>query len=325
MKPLYNCPMEHNGNIIIGDESALFFHLHCDGPQQFRAKLTWENPLECCFTKTETLAGINTSHPLYGGEPVVLLVSDAKLRRQSERVKSRCCSVNPPGKSFYKLKDGFYLASPELVFACMGQFIPETQLAEIGTNLCGRYYIDRITEEIRGRSKLLTMPEALAAYLEKAGDVRGACKARKALRWVLPNSGSPAETKMALQFCMPKKKGGFALPFTHMNYDVSAGRLARMTEQNEFCVDFVEPNLHEGLEYDGSDYHQDASKDKRRRNALQALGWNVFAIDKTVLYDPDATVKAGRQIAKHMGIRLQFPSNWERCFVKLRTELDLPV
>lgn len=322
---MYNIPMKGNANIVIGDESALFFHLHCDGPQQVGAKPVWGNPLEDCFTSAADLSGINASHPLYGGEPVSLLVPEVRFRRQTKHVKSRCCPVRLPERSFFMLRDNLFIASPELVFARMGNLVTEMQLAEIAINLCGRYYIKLGADSIEDRHSSLVTPALLASYLDKTSGMRGEGKARQALRWVLPNSGSPAETKMFLQYCTPLWRGGFAFPFTHMNYDVRAKRHVRMTEQSEFCIDLVNPDLHVAMEYDGGDSHQDSGKDNRRRNALKSLGWTVFVLDKAVLYNPEATIKAGLQIAKHMGRRLQFPSSWERNFAKLRKDLQLPI
>ncbi len=321
---VYHRGMGNNANIIIADESALFFHLHCESPRQVGARQLWSNPFDISAESSPMLEQFNASHPLYGGEPVSILVPNAEQRRQSRRIKARCCPEGLPAKSFYQLRDGLYLASPELVYARMANFVPDVRLIEIGMNLCGRYYVNLDTQKIDDRNNFLTTPERLAAFIEEASGLRGGIKALEALHWVLPNSGSPLETKMAIQFCSPLWRGGFALPFTHMNWDMKVGRLARVAEQSEYCIDLANPVLSEGLEYDGDDSHPNPSKDKRRRNALQAFGWSTFAIDKAVLLDPDATRKAGLQIAKHMGLRLQFPTRWERNFVALRTALNLP-
>ena len=130
---------------------------------------------------------------------------------------------------------------------------------------------------------------------------------------------------MYLQFGLPLWAGGMGLPFTHLNFDVLAGRLAHLTEQSEFCIDCVNSDLKIGLEYDGQDYHQDSGKDKRRRNALEGLGWHVFPIDKSVLYDSEATYRAGLQIAKRMGVRVRLPKRWQEKNTQLRKDLGLPV
>ena len=312
-------------NIIIADETALFFYEHITATDQCGAKPTRGNPLMNCACCGEDFEQLNPSHPLYGGAPVTVLVNDPSSRRQSRAIKARYCAADLPEGSFYKLRNSLFIASPELVFARMAAFVSEARLAEMGLNLCGRYYKNLDTGKIDDRRELLTTPEKIEKYLEKASTVRGSAKAAKALRWVIGNSGSPAESKMKLQFGNPLWTGGMGLPFTHMNYDVRAGRLAHLAEQNEFCIDYVNPDLRKGIEYDGEDFHQDPSKDKRRRNALEALGWHVFPIDKAVLYNAEATKRAGLQIAQYLGLRQRFPKHWDEKFERMRIELELPL
>lgn len=317
--------MGNGSNITIADESALFFYEHVTSLSQFGIKPVRSNPLEACACRGEDAERFNASHPLYGGMPVSLLVDNPSSRRQSRAVSTRCCPSDMPSGSFYKLRENLYLVSPELLFLRMANLVSETRLAEIGLNLCGRYYKNLDTGGIDDRNELLTTPSKLEKYLDKASDLKGSKKARKALRWVASNSGSPAESKMKLQFGCPLWIGGLGIPFTHLNYDVMAGRSAPLCEQGEFCIDFVNPDLKKGMEYDGRDYHLDASKDKRRRNALEALGWHVFPIDKSVLYDAEATKMTGLQIARYLGLRVRFPKNWQEKYEHMRNELQLPV
>lgn len=321
---MYNCAMAKRANIIIADESALFFYEHIGALAQCGAVAAKGNPLANSATNSEDFAGFNESHPLYGGAPVSVLVRDSLSRRQSQSIKSRYCPDDLPSGSFVKLREGLYVVSPEFLFVRMGNLVSKARLAEIGLSLCARYYLNLDAGAIRDRNATLTTPAKLAKYITKAESVRGAGKAREALKWTVANSGSPLEGKMFLQFAMPLWAGGFGLPFTHMNYDVSAGRLASLTQQGEFCIDCVNPRLKVGLEYDGAEWHRDASRDKRRRNALAGLGWEVFPIDRAVLYDSERTMESALQIAHHLGMRLRWPSNWHERFDKLRTELGLP-
>ena len=118
--------------------------------------------------------------------------------------------------------------------------------------------------------------------------------------------------------------GGTALGFTHMNYDVKANRLAKLTKQSEFSIDIVELNRRIGLEFDGRKYHADAAKDKRRRNDLKVLGWDIYPIDATALFNPDETIRTAMQLAKLMGKRFRPPKGWDERFVELRESIGLP-
>ncbi len=317
--------MAKPANIIIADESALFFYEHMDMLEQCGIRAARNNPLECSASSAEEYGSFNVDHPLYGGAPISVLVKEASERRRLQAITCRCCPEELPKGSFYKMRDGLYIATPELLFARMGNFVSVIRLAEIGMNLCARYYIKLDTGRIDDRHVLLTTPAKLVRYLDKAQAVRGAGKARRALKWVVANSGSPYESKMMALFAIPLWAGGLGLPLTHMNYDVSAGRLANLTEQGDFCIDSVNPRLMVGLEYNGEEWHQDAGKDNRRLNALSALGWRVFVIDKSVLFDPERSVQAALQIAKYINMRIQWPKNWREKHRRLRKELGLLV
>ncbi len=316
--------MAGEGNILIVDESALFALQHGDWADRIETSLAKTNPLQSCATTLEGLSDFNVHNPLYGPPPVSLLVNDESSKRFTDNLICRYTDNTYPPGAFFALREDLFIATPELAYLRMARFATEVQLAEIGMNLCGRYFSDAKTGKICSRSRFLTTPEKLAAFAKAASSVRGSKKALHVLRFVLPNSGSPYETKMKLLFCHPIRLGGFGLPFTDMNYDVRSGRLQAMMAQDDFSIDMVDRVRRFSAEYDGGESHLDASADKRRRNELATLGWRVFPIDKAVLHDPEATLRAGRQMAKQMQVRLRFPAHWEERYLRLRAELGLP-
>ena len=315
--------MAENENIVIGDWSAINLYLHntCsflnNGPDAV-------NPLDSCATTSEGLHAFNTENPLYGGMPVELLVPRLDYRRRSKEITCHTVGYDLPPFAFYQLRPGLHIASPELAYARMGRMNRGIiELAEIATNLCGRYYIDS-AGKIQDRPFYITTPERLARFLAQVKGMDGATKAAKALKLAMPNSGSPFETKSMLQFCVPMSKGGVKLPFKVMNYDIRAGRCAGLLSQNYFCLDLADPDIKFGLEYNGDESHDDPAKDIRRRNELMILDWTIFPIDRNVLYNPGATVRTAKQLAKHMGVRFRPTDNWYEAFAQLRKELDLP-
>ena len=310
-------------NILIGDESALFFLLHSDAFTVGAKQQPGFSMNEGYAASAQELSQFNTQHPLFGGEPISVLVPERRLRIHAESVAGKLCSPDLPPNSAMRLREGLYIAAPGLVFVRMACGRSEACCAEMGMNLCARYYLDWQTDSICSRTGFLTTPEALGKYSASAGDLKGGRKASKALRWVLPNSGSPMETKMALIFRLPLGKGGFALPFDAMNFDVRSGKHTRLCEQSLYCIDMVSRKLKVGLEYDGWEYHLDIAKDMRRRNALLSMGWEIFPLDKTILNDAEATEKLGYQVAKRMGVRLQKQRSWECKYAQLRQDLGL--
>ena len=314
--------MDSLANIIISDRSALHFYLHssCDFVVDGADEL---NPLLSCARTSEELHAFNVEHPLYGGRPVELLVARPEDRRSTHDIRCYCTTSDLPANAFYQIRQGLHIASPELVYARLGTFgasIP--RMAQVATDLCGRYYINKDGNPAK-RPHFVSDLKKMQVTLGALGEMRGTQKTRSALKYAMNNSASPMETKTMLQFCLPYRLGGFNLPFCAMNFDIKAGRLAKLTKQGDFCLDLAAPKFHFGIEYDGN-CHDDPSHDKRRLNELKALGWTVFPLDAQVLYNPDATIRAACQIAHAMGVRLRRGPKWPEAFVKLRHELDLP-
>ncbi|MBR0405926.1 MAG: hypothetical protein IJI68_12140 [Eggerthellaceae bacterium] len=314
--------MAENENIVIGDWSAIHLYLHstCDfikkGPDVV-------NPMDACPLTSEGLHAFNTQHPLYGNAPVDLLVPRQELRRKSNEICCHSVSFDLPPQAFYELRPNLHVASPELAFVRMGRRnLGIMQLAELGTNLCARYYTD-LQGEIEDRPHFLTTPEKIEQFLDQVKGMDGSLKARKALSYIMANSGSPFETKSMLQFRTPCNRGGFNLPFDAMNFDCKAGRLARLLKQTDFCIDLANTKLKFGFEYDGRDSHDNPSKDKQRRNELVVLGWTIFPIDKSIIYDETATIRIAEQIARLMRVRVRYPKSWHSAFIQLRQELNL--
>ena len=156
--------MDPTRNIVIGDESALFAMLHADSGQQVVQRALVTSPLDASAETASELQAFNTGHPLYGGRPVHLLVSEAANKRHTKDVTCRLAPNGLPERSFFFIRKGLYMTTPELTFLRMAAFKSEMQLARIATDLCGRYYIDVATGSIEDRTAFLTTPEALRAY-----------------------------------------------------------------------------------------------------------------------------------------------------------------
>ena len=311
------------GAVAVTDSSALFYWMHRNARDDAENVTVGNILLDGYANTISDLGNFNVDHPLFGGKPVSVLVPDRALRVHNKSLKGCLCLSPLPDGSFSMLRQGLYVSSPELTFVRMANYRGEVGLAEIGTNLCGQYYLEVGERAIGQRRAPLTTREALARYAREAADLRGGGKALRASGWVLPRSGSPMETKVQLLFRLPASKGGFALPFTEMNYVVSDRRLKKLCEQSWYSIDLAAPDYKVGLEYDGVAYHQSTSHDNRRRNALKGLGWEVFPTDSAVIFDSEATERLAFQIAKFMGVRMQRPRSWERKHTALRKELGL--
>ena len=315
--------MNKGQNIVIGDESALFALLHADWGDQLQQPRTILNPLLSSAEKLEELRAFNVDNPLYGQKPITILVPTTTRRRTSGDILCRYAPPQLPERSFAQLRPGLYLTSPELTYVRMASFKSEMQLAQIAMNLCARYYLELKSGNICDRSMFLTTPDRLRSFCLATSDIRGSKKALSALRWIYPNSGSPAETTVQLLLTLPLGRGGFGLPMTHMNYDVAAGHLACISEQQGYSVDCANPVEKVGVEYDGQASHSNPSHDKRRRNELKALGWDIYPLEKDTLENPDRMIRFARIVALRLKTRLRQSKHWPAKYLQLRKELGL--
>ncbi len=323
------CSMETARDIIIGDQSALHALMHRDWSALLAKPPITGNPFANCDGTIAELRMFNTENALYGEKPITLLVPPGANRRFSNDVTCRYAplelsnSTYVPVHSLIKLRSGLYLASPELVYLRMAEFSNLYELAAIGTNLCGRYYIDELADSYPQRSAFITTPSRLRKYCGSFNHVRGCGKALQALEWVKGNSGSPAETQLFLLLTIPTRRGGFGLPFDHLNHDVTPKSFAPFANQSNYSIDIANIEMHVGVEYDGQLFHDNPEKDKRRRNELKALGWDIFPIGKDILWNPERAIQFAHLLAKRMKIRFRPTNTWHNKYLELRRSLGL--
>lgn len=118
------------------------------------------------------------------------------------------------------------------------------------------------------RSGTCTRPELWRAAIQQAGR-RGIV----AVRDLIPLADARAESPMESEARLAMIDGG--LPMPELQYEIvdGNGELRRL--------DFAWPDARVAVEYDGIDWHTEPDalrNDRRRRLALQDVGWTVIAI-----------------------------------------------
>src|SRR5262245_39625693 len=118
------------------------------------------------------------------------------------------------------------------------------------------------------RSETCGRPELWRAAVEQAGR-RGIVAVRELIALADPLAESPMESEARLVMI----DGG--LPIPELQYEVVDGNRERRR------VDFAWPERRVAVEYDGVDWHSDPEamkRDRRRRAALEDVGWVVISI-----------------------------------------------
>lgn len=239
----------------------------------------------------------------------VLASSPSKACRSKDHV----CRIlpNPPiSGMFCKIADNAYITSPEMTFAQMANRLDLLSLIKLGMELCGTYapcpFADRFDER-----QPVTNKDKLLSVCNRAADagIRGAATARKALRWVVDGSNSPAETALVLFLCLPVRMGGYGFSFPDMNPKTPLGvRASKMHGHPSMRCDLHWVKANTAIEYDSDQEHltsQSAARDAGRRNVLGYKDITVITVRKPMIAAPSAFDDVARQLAHQLGRRLR--------------------
>ena len=279
------------------------------------------------------LARLEASHPgLELGRPVHIVARSVSDRRKTDTVVPHSCCMDMPSSSFVRWDDDVMLCAPPLALLQLAQCEPNDGfLLELGWELCGSYQTKRTAARAAYDVPPLTSTRALRDYAKRNPSLRGARKiARNVLPYLADGSASARETKAALVFGMPMKRGGQGLHIPRRNYEVMANAAAQaISGRRSFRCDLGWPEAKLDVEYQSRERHEgEASRirDSRRANALAAMGWTVINITNDELDSLAATDVIAETIRRHLGIRVQMRvTDHHARKLRLRRQLGLPV
>lgn len=207
-------------------------------------------------------------------------------KKSQRRNWSNCvCHDAPsalPANSIIKISKNLFVISPELCFIIAARKLSLTQLAMLGYELCAKYRIVS-TDPYEQKSIIpITTTGKLYSFIQNTSFIRGSSLARQAINYVLDNSNSPMESRLALLGRLPVCLGGYALKIPKLNHIVKLNSIAANYLGRDTCeCDLVWPDLFLVVEYDSISFHIDRNQfqyDKKRTTALQMSGFRVLNI-----------------------------------------------
>ena len=237
----------------------------------------------------------------------VLVPSAARACKSEEHI-CRVLKAPPIHGAFCRIAKNAFVTSPEMTFVQMATRISFLDLIKLGMELCGTYapcpFADRFDER-----PAVTTKARLESFCKRAQGARGSATALRALRWVVDNSNSPAETALVLYLCLSVRLGGYGFEYPDMNPVTPLGkRASNMLGHPTMRCDlhWVEKSV--VVEYDSDQEHlssQSASRDAARRNVLGYKDATTITVRKPMIVDPKAFNDVVRQIARALGRRLR--------------------
>ena len=245
------------------------------------------------------------------------LVGDASSRSRAKSIRFHVRSTELPLGAFRKLDTGIYLASPELCFYELAGELPLPKLVEFGFLLCGTYTLNPGATTKNDRNPLTTKRK-LESFALRMSDTRGRGTVMKALPFILENSASPRETKLAILLTLPVRLGGYNFGKPIMNYRIDFTKAEReLFGKSHVCLDLYWPEARCGIEYDGAENHSDdddVSRDRKKSSELSYRGITVVRVDKQQLQSAFQVYVLARKLQRIMGVAHRKPTDaqWRR-------------
>lgn len=297
--------------LFLGYETA-FWIWRKAGPQAFLALApTRVRSLAGGTPSAEKIQVFRSEHPDLYLDKVDVLVQYGGQRAISH-VKNHVRSLPFPDRSFYRLDEGLYVASPELCFLQLASKLSEPKAVKLALEMCGSYAIDVHDEEM-GFCKRppLTSAAKLKAYAKRLYKQNGGAKALHCLRYVVDNSASPRETAVCMLFCLPPRFGGYGLALPEMNRRIELSAREQITVGSRyFNCDLFWADRRVAVEYDSAQYHTAREKQERdaiRRNMLEHKGVRVITATRQQVSEAGQFDKLASQVARAVGKRLRAP------------------
>ncbi len=265
------------------------------------------------------------------GKVEALVPSSDRLTHTS-RLTTRLWSGDLPHGAFIDIGNNVCLSSPQFLFLQLAPVLSEIELIKLGLELCGFYSCWSLPSLTGGKQQdssdttyglmPVTSLSKLSTFVEHRKNTRGAVNARKALRWVLNNSASPAETAVYLLLCLPRHRGGFGMPKPVFNARVRV--TTSTTHQNRYPDLYWQAHSLD-VEYQ-SDYAHTGNwkryRDSQREVELEAEKITVLPLTRLQLENVDDFEAFAASVRRNLGRRARpTPDGWRPKHLELREAL----
>jgi hypothetical protein len=263
-------------------------------------------PPERCASRMSDLLSINLGQlaslvEVSEDHPLRVAVTGASLRHRVPGFEFSTFPEEFPKGTLLEIATGILVPSFECYFLLKARDLSFEKLVLLGIELTGRFAHARMGDASTACEFLVdpvTTSRELSNYVKECAGTTGSRPARAAVPWVLDNAYSPREAVIALEQCLPPKRGGRGYPRPILNAEISVPpSLRHLVARDTFTPDVYWPELLD-VEYDGG-YHNEETqveRDKARVADIQAMGIAVISATKLTLSTCERAELLGRQI-----------------------------
>lgn len=231
--------------------------------------------------------------------------------------------------------DDIYVTAPALSWIFMSQSLNDLGALEQAFELCGSYAVSADGSLLTGIAPVTTSRELMR---QTRGIARAACdqrvpglsRAMAMAPYVLDNSASPMETKVAIMLSLPVNRGGWGITDLALNQRFDLSREQREIARKTYLViDGCIASKRLGYEYDSREFHDRDDReysDRVRLAAVQCLGLRVLPLTADIVMDELRCTSFFDELARLAGKRIRkLGARTLRRRCRVRRELGLPV
>lgn len=233
-------------------------------------------------------------------QPVHYLVTREQRRTDLPNQIRHSVTRSPSARSFVRVQRDVYCSSPELCFVQLAKELDLIELINLGYELCGRYVLAESADvDPEYGVEPITSVRRLQRFVDSNSHLAGSKKARRALRYIRPNSCSPMETTSVMLLSLPVKLGGYAAPWPLLNESIETQDQYGRTHVRYCDLYWSDAKL--AIEYDSAAFHRPGEswqRDSARRVELGIQDIEVVSVGPAQIRDERETEKLARLIAR---------------------------
>lgn len=230
-----------------------------------------------------------------------------------------------PEGSFETISSNMRMSTPEYFFLCKANQLPFAEAVCMGMELCGKYRTS-LTQynRVEGYDFLQsprTSKDTLRHYLRDVRGTKEGKRAKRVLRYVADECGSPMSCYLYLLLCLPRSRGSYglgrAIPSVAFRSEEgfmpgSSGRF--------LAYDLCWPKKQVAVQFVG-----DNALPERDLEALKFNGMNVVCMSSSDIADPKRFDRLAQKVAKLLGVSIpETTDSWVAERNKLRKQVPVP-
>ena len=230
-----------------------------------------------------------------------------------------------PKGSFENISDTTRMSTPEYFFLRKSNQLPFAQAVSMGIELCGKYRTS-LTQYDRGEGydflkESRTSKSVIRRYLRDARGTKEGKRAKRVLRHVVDDCGSPMSCYLYLLTCLPRNQGSYGLERIPLWAPAKTEHGFLPASSGEYLLyDLFWPHKRAAMQFTGDGYPSE-----RDFAALASQDMRVVCVTEEDVQDPERFDAKVLELARLLDAELPEPTDkWLKARARLRRQVEMP-